>query len=189
MKPASATSRGEKRSISAASAASNASRVPCAPCSTTLAWMPRVRAKARPAAPASLEMTALTGIPASTSACRLLPRPEIRTTTKSEHPFGAIAVLGEEREHAFFAVEVQRAERDEGVAAAQLPLHAERHHYAAVVDHALGHHRLVRSDQRIARDERFSQPPDRRQVAAQVGLQRALGELGELGAMRQAVLE
>src|SRR5687767_629237 len=189
MKPARATSRGAKRSISAPSAASNASRVACARCSTTRVAMPRSRAIARPWAAASLAITALTGIPASMSACMLLPRPEISTTTKSEHPFGAIAVLGEQREHAFFAVEVQRAQRDECVAAAQMALHAERHHHAAVVDHPLRHHRLVRSDERMARDERLAQLPDRRQVALQVSLQRALRELGELRTVGKAVLE
>src|SRR5262245_24200940 len=110
--------------------------------------MPRAAASARPAASARLLITAPTGRPASMSADRLLPRPEMRTTTTSEHPLGAIAVRFEQREHALLAVKMQRAERDESAAAAQLALHAKRHHHAAVVHHALGHRRLVRRDLR-----------------------------------------
>src|SRR5688572_1397047 len=130
MKPASATSRGAKRSISAARATSNASRVAKRPCSTTRVATPRAAASRRPAASSRLLMTAETGTPASSSASRLLPRPEIRTTTNSEHPGRAVAVFLEQREHALVAVKVQRAKGDEGVAAAQLALHAEGHHHA-----------------------------------------------------------
>src|SRR5689334_9662413 len=43
--------------------------------------MPRFSASCRPPAPATLLITAATGMPASRIACRLLPRPEMRTTT------------------------------------------------------------------------------------------------------------
>src|SRR5438093_3007880 len=153
MNPASATSRGEKRSTSAASAASKASRLPKARCSTMRVAMPRAAAICSPLASARLLMTALTGSPASSSACRLLPRPEISVTIKSGHPGRAVTVRLEEREHAFLAVEMQCAERDERAAAAQIALHAERHDHVAVMQHPLGHHRLVRRDLRMARDE------------------------------------
>src|SRR5688572_2998292 len=151
--------------------------------------MPRARANSSPSAPARLLMTALTGRPASISARMLLPRPEIRMTSKSVRPGGAVAVVFEQREDALLAVKVQRTEGDERLPAAQLPLHAERHDDAAVVHHALGHHGLVRRDLRIAPDECLAQPPDRRQVALEVRLEGALGELEQLVAVREAVLE
>src|SRR5688572_31618583 len=122
--------------------------------------MPRAAANSSPSASARLLITALTGRPASISARMLLPRPEMRMTSKSEHLGGAVAVVLEQREHALLAVEVQRAEGDERLAAAQLPLHAERHDDAAVVHHALGHHCLVRRDLGMAPDEPLAQPPD-----------------------------
>src|SRR5438128_2547548 len=189
MNPASATSRGEKRSTSAASAASKASRLPKPRCSTTRVAMPRAAAISSPLASARLLITALTGSRASSSACRLLPRPEISVTIKSDHPVRTVAVRLEQREHAFPAVKVQRAEGDESAAAAQIALHAKRHHHAAVVQHALGHHRLMRGDARMARDEILAQPPDRREVMGEIGLERALSKSDELRAMREAVLE
>src|SRR5690349_20846096 len=151
--------------------------------------MPPAAAMPRPAASGRLLITALTGMPASMSACMLLPRPEIRTTTKSEHPARAVAVGLEQREHAFLAVQVQRAERDERAAAAQLALHAKRHDHAAVVHHALGHDGLVRRDLGVARRERLAQPPDRGQIAGEIGIHGALAERDQLVAMREAVLE
>src|SRR6185295_12337113 len=119
MKPASATRRGLKTSISLASALSNASREANLRCSTTRVAMPCARANSNPCAPATLLITAETGNPASTSARRLLPRPEMSTTTDiSEHPPRAPAVVLEQRQHALVAVEMQRAERHEGAAAA-----------------------------------------------------------------------
>src|SRR5512134_194433 len=189
MKPASATRRGAKRSISAASAASKSSRPARPRWSTTCVAMPRAAAIARPSASARLLMTALTGIPASRSACMLLPRPEMRTTTKLEHHVGAIAVGFEQREHALVAVKVQRTESDERAAAPQHALHAKGHHHTAVVHHALGHHRLVRRDCGVPRDELLAQSPDRRQVTLEVRLHRALGELEKLVAMGETMLE
>src|SRR5690349_13180252 len=82
MKPASATRRGACRSIAAARASSNASRVAKPRCSSTAVAMPRARANSRPAASPRLLITADTGSPASTSERMLLPRPEMRTTSK-----------------------------------------------------------------------------------------------------------
>src|SRR6185295_14135897 len=103
MKPASTTSRGEKRSICVASARSKESRSANERCSTTAVAMPRAFAKSSPFACVWLLMTAETGSPASTSACMLLPRPEMRTTIiaagscrRADHRFGlhpAIEVL------------------------------------------------------------------------------------------------
>src|SRR5690606_25727445 len=138
---------------SAASAASNASRLACARCSTTRVGIPRDSAKASPWASARLLRTPLTGRPASTSARRLLPLPEMRTTSTSVHPLRPVAVLLGKRDHALAAVEVQRAQGDERPAAAQLALHAERHHDAAVVQDALGHDRVVCRDLRVALGE------------------------------------
>ena len=86
MNPASATSRGACRSISAASASSNRSRVGYAVCATTATGRLRDRANSTPAASARLLITAETGTPASTSDRMLLPRPEMRTTTLTAPP-------------------------------------------------------------------------------------------------------
>src|SRR3954469_16272650 len=83
MKPASATRRGRNSSTVAARAASNSSRLAKCPCSTTRVATPRAAASSRPLAPATLLITADTGRPASSSACMLLPLPEISTTITS----------------------------------------------------------------------------------------------------------
>src|SRR5512135_41558 len=80
MKPASATSLGAWRSISSASAASKASRDAKSRCATVRVATRHSRAIASPAASATLLTTAETGSPASSNACMLLPRPEMRTT-------------------------------------------------------------------------------------------------------------
>src|SRR5438045_2194816 len=58
-----------------------AARSAKARCSTTAVAMPFAWAYCRPAASPRLLSTALTGRADSTSACMLLPRPEIRTTS------------------------------------------------------------------------------------------------------------
>src|SRR5574337_552327 len=90
MKPASTTSAGSWRSISACSAASNASRSAKALWSTTAVAMPASRAVCRPLASGRLLTTAATRAPrrcaqrsrpaARTMAAMLLPVPEIRMT-------------------------------------------------------------------------------------------------------------
>src|SRR5205807_9636509 len=179
MNPARTINRGATRSISPASAASNASRPEKRRCSTTRIATPRAAAVSRPSAPGSLLMTVVIGSPASSRACMLLPRPEMSTATdmnRSVDPRRSVAVFLEQREHALVAIQVQRAERDEGCAAPQFPLHAEGHHDAAIVDYALRHHRLMRGDLGVAGHEFLAQLPDRCQITRQVSLQRALGE-------------
>jgi len=81
MKPARTTRRGAYSSTARASAWSNASRVAKSRCGMVRAGIPAAVAYPRPAAPATLLITARTGMPASISAFRLLPRPEMSTTT------------------------------------------------------------------------------------------------------------
>src|SRR5207302_482803 len=114
MNPARTINRGATRSISPASAASNASRPEKRRCSTTRIATPRAAAVSRPSAPGSLLMTVVIGSPASSSACMLLPRPEMSTATdmnRSVDPRRSVAVFLEQREHALVAIQVQRAER------------------------------------------------------------------------------
>src|SRR5882762_6931318 len=139
MNPASTINRGATRSISPASAASNSARLEKRRCSTSRVATPRAAAVSRPLASASLLMTVVIGSPASSNACRLLPRPEMSTATdmnRSVDPRRSVAVFLEQREYAPVAIQVQRAERDEGCTAPQFPLHAEGHHDATIVDYA-----------------------------------------------------
>src|SRR5882672_6315742 len=192
MNPASTINRGATRSISPASAASNSSRLEKRRCSTRRVATPRAAAVSRPLASASLLMTVVIGSAASSNACRLLPRPEMSTATdmnRSVDPRRSVAVFLEQREHALASIQVQRAERDEGRTAPQFPLHAEGHHDAAIMDHALRHHRLVRGDLGMAGHKFLAQLPDRRQIARQVSVQRAFGEHDQLIAVGQAVFQ
>src|SRR6185436_20203275 len=127
MNPAQATSRGEKLSSSAASTFSNASRVGKSACLTTRTGMPRLAAISRPPAPATLLMTADTAIPASRIACRLLPRPEMRTTSAMSHDpeEDRIAAVGEARGFDAFGLPVADAELVRNDARARPQLGAE----------------------------------------------------------------
>src|SRR5712692_9638267 len=192
MNPARTINRGATQSISSASAASNASRLKKRRCSTTRVATPRAVAVSRPLASASLLMTVVIGNPASSNACMLLPRPEMSTAkdmNRSVDPRRSVAVFLEQREHALVAIQVQRAERDEGCTAPQFPLHAEGHHDAAIVDYTLRHYRLVGGDLGVPGHEFLAQLPDRCQITRQVSLQRAVGEHDQLIAVRQAVFQ
>src|SRR5258706_7938396 len=145
MNPACATSRGENRSISRASTSSKASRVGKSPCLTTIVGTPRFAAIARPPAPATLLMTADTGMPASSSAWRLLPRPEIRTTTDmgrdgscSIDSLHAVTLLLDQVQQSRLANQMRCADRHEDAPRAQLHMQPVRHHDAAVV-HEMAH--------------------------------------------------
>ena len=83
---------------------------------------------------------------------------------------------------------MQRAKRHERVVAPQLALHAEGHHDVAIVDDSLGERRLVARDRGVARRELLAQAPDALQIAGEIGFQRALGELVQLVAVREAAL-
>src|SRR5436190_15854938 len=198
MNPAIATSFGAKASISAASAASNASRVACLRCGTTRAGTPRCSAKRRPPAPASLLITAATGTPAFSTASRLLPRPEMRTTTDiaprmvtagSENAGDAIAVLLEQGENALGAVEMERADGDERAPLAQLPLHPKSHHDAAVENDPLGEARVMIRELRVAHRKPRVDLPDRRQVPGKIGSQHLLGARLQVSPTCERVLE
>ena len=99
-------------------------------------------------------------------------RHEARSLIHSPRP---VALLLEQREHPFRAVQVQRADRHERAPAPQLALHAESHDHAAVEHYALHQFRMVRgrcfgcAAQTLARQ---SAPRSRQVAASCVGARR-----------------